>query len=292
MKQNRTIICFVLKQIVSLSQNSKVRVMIPELSQKQIGQRVMTLRKTKGLSQEELAERIGIPRSSLTQLENGNRNLTVIELHKIAATFSISLDEFLYAGNSGNEEAIHANNDIPETKLNIRISVPELQVEKLKNVLLYMLERCAGKPNVGETVLNKLLYFCDFNYYESYEEHLTGMRYKKLPYGPVPQNLDGILQQMVHTGLLQQINAEYHGFKQTRYLPLKKADLQQFSAAEKTVIDEVIMQMSDWNAAKISDYSHKDMPWMATKDGAYIGYNLAFYREPPYVTRVYDDEDE
>src|SRR5665811_2454349 len=67
-----------------------------------------------------------------------------------------------------------------------RISVPHIKLSIFKNVLLYILERCAGKPNVGETVLYKLLYFSDFNYYELYEEHLSGARYRKLPYGPVP----------------------------------------------------------------------------------------------------------
>jgi uncharacterized phage-associated protein len=72
---------------------------------------------------------------------------------------------------------------------------------------------------------------------------------------------------------------------------LEKADLQQFSAAEKTVIDEVILQMGDWNAVKISDYSHKDKPWSATDDGDYISYNLAFYRRPPFSVRTYSDEE-
>jgi transcriptional regulator with XRE-family HTH domain len=263
-----------------------------ELTLKQIGRRVMTLRKAKGLSQEELAKRIGLSRSSLTQIEKGRRNLTVLELHAMAALFSISLDEFLYADKSKDTDTILSVNETSETQLNIRISVPQLNVDKLKNVLLYMLERCAGKPNVGETVLNKLLYFCDFNYYELYEEHLTGIRYKKLPYGPVPQNLDGILLQMVNTRLLQQINTDYHGFKQTRYIPLEKANLQLFSAAEKAVIDAVILQMGDWSATTISDYSHKDKPWSASDIGEYISYNLAFYRRPPYTVRVYSDEED
>jgi len=29
--------------------------------------------------------------------------------------------------------------------------VPILKIEKFKNILLYILEKCAGKPNVGET---------------------------------------------------------------------------------------------------------------------------------------------
>ena len=66
---------------------------------------------------------------------------------------------------------------------------------------MYILERCAGKPNVGETVLSKLLYFSDFNYYELYEEHLTGAKYLKLPYGPIPQKLDAMIMQMMDNKL-------------------------------------------------------------------------------------------
>jgi len=266
--------------------------MIPEISQKQIGQRVMSLRKTKGLSQVELAGRIGLSRSSLTQIEKGNRSLTAIELHKIAATFSISLDVFMYVGNIETKELKLTKNETPEEELNIRISVPELQVDKFKNVLLYILERCAGKPNVGETVLNKLLYFCDFNYYELYEEHLTGARYKKLPFGPVPQNIDQILRQMIDDRQLQQVNIEYHGIRQTRYLPMEKANLKMFSAVEKTVIDEVIAQMGDWTDYKISEYLQEDKPWRASGEGNFIGYNLVFYRRPSHSVRVYSDEDD
>lgn len=71
--------------------------------------------------------------------------------------------------------------------------------------MLYILERCAGKPNVGETVIYKLLYFCDFNYYEMYEEHLTGANYRKLPYDPVPLKFDTIINQMIDNGQLQRV---------------------------------------------------------------------------------------
>ncbi|MBK9047693.1 MAG: hypothetical protein IPL74_13620 [Bacteroidetes bacterium] len=30
-----------------------------------------------------------------------------------------------------------------------------------------------------------------------YEEHLTGAKYRKLPYGPVPHKLDTIIGQMI-----------------------------------------------------------------------------------------------
>jgi transcriptional regulator with XRE-family HTH domain len=262
-----------------------------KLSQKQIGQRITELRKMKGLSQEDLAKSVKISRPSLAQIELGNRSVDILELQKLSFILEFSLDDFMSKDFSARQE-VEGKEEKKAKKEEERISVPTLQISKFKNVLLYILERCAGKPNVGETVLYKLLYFSDFNYYELYEEHLTGAKYRKLPYGPVPQKLDTIIGQMIEKGQLQRVKTEYHGYPQTRYLPLEKADLTELRASEKDVIDRVIEQMSDWSAAMLSNYSHGDKPWKASKDGEEINYELAFYRRPPYSIRVYEDDEQ
>lgn len=259
------------------------------LSQKQIGQRITELRKMKGLSQEDLAKSVKISRPSLAQIELGNRSVDILEFQKLSLVLEFSLDDFMSKDFSASQD-VDLKEEKKAKKEEERISVPTLQVNKFKNVLLYILERCAGKPNVGETVLYKLLYFSDFNYYELYEEHLTGAKYRKLPYGPVPQKLDTIIGQMIEKGQLQRVKTEYHGYPQTRYLPLEKADLTELRASEKEIIDRVIEQMSDWSAAAISNYSHKDMPWLASKEGEEINYELAFYRDAPFSVRNYGDE--
>ena len=260
-----------------------------KLTQKQIGQRITELRKMKGLSQEDLAKSVKISRPSLAQIELGNRTVDVLEFQRLSMVLGFSLDDFVSKDFSANQD-LEGKAEAKSKKADERISVPSLQVSKFKNVLLYILERCAGKPNVGETVLYKLLYFSDFNYYELYEEHLTGAKYRKLPYGPVPQKLDSIVLQMIDKGQLQRVKTEYHGYPQTRYLPLVKADLTELKASEKEVIDRVIQQLSDWSAAAISNYSHKDMPWLASKEGEEINYELAFYRDAPFSVRNYGDE--
>jgi transcriptional regulator with XRE-family HTH domain len=243
----------------------------------------------KGLSQEDLAKSVKISRPSLAQIELGNRSVDILELQKLSLILEFSLDDFMSNDFSASHE-IEGKEEKKAKREEERISVPTLQINKFKNVLLYILERCAGKPNFGETVLYKLLYFSDFNYYELYEEHLTGAQYRKLPYGPVPQKLDIIIGQMIEKGQLQRVKTEYHGYPQTRYLPLEKADLTQLRASEKDIIDRVIEQMSDWSAAAISNYSHKDMPWLASKEGEEINYELAFYRDAPFSVRNYGDE--
>jgi len=222
------------------------------LTQKQIGQRITVLRKLKGLSQEKLAKSVKISRPSLAQIELGNRGVDVLELQKFSFVLGFSLDDFMSTDFTASQE-VEGQVEGKSTKTEERISVPTLQVTKLKNVLLCILERCAGKPNVGETLLFKLLYFSDFNLYELYEEHLTGANYRKLPFGPVPQKLDTIIGQMIEQGQLQRVKTEHHGYPQTRYLPLVKSDLTELKASEKDVVDRVIEQMSDWSATAISD---------------------------------------
>lgn len=171
-----------------------------------------------------------------------------------------------------------------------RISTPAFKADVFENVLLYIVERCADKPNVGKTVLNKLLYFCDFNFYELYEEQLTGASYRKMQYGPVPQELEITIEKLTAKGLIATTENTNNGFRQTRYLPLGESSVARLSNLEKSVIDDVISQMGDWTAREISDYSHGDMPWIATNEKAEIEYNLAFYRNSPYSVRTYKDE--
>jgi len=257
------------------------------LNQKEIGNRICMLRKHKGYSQNELARLLEISRSSLTQIELGNRNLSVIEIKKLSDILSISIDKLL--ATSFDIENIETHNFETDKNQEFRISVPTLNIKKFKDILLYVLEKCAGKPNFGETLLYKLLYFSDFNYYEIYEEHLSGAEYRKLPYGPVPQKLDSVISQMISEKMIDRFKTEYHGYPQTKYIPKVKSDLRNLKASEKEVIDKVIERYSDWSATAISEYSHKDMPWLASKEGETIDYELAFYREHPYSVRTYDE---
>ncbi len=263
-----------------------------ELSNKELGNRIAIIRKAKGLSQEDLASLIGISRSALAQIELGNRKISIIELMNLSLNLGFSIDKILALEFKFIKDEVEVNKREEKETGEERISIPDLMVDKFRNVLLYILEKCAGKANVGETVLYKLLYFSDFNYYEIYEDHLTGAQYRKLPFGPVPHNINAVIDKMIEIGELQRIKTEFHGYPQTRYLPLIKPDLRELKASEIEVIDHVISQLSDYYATAISDYSHKDIPWQATEEGDVIDYELAFYREKPYSVRNYDNQDD
>jgi transcriptional regulator with XRE-family HTH domain len=252
-----------------------------------IGNRIEIYRKRKGWTQQNLADRMEMPRTAISQIEQGKRNVTVSELLQFSRHLEFPVPEFFAA--SSDPDNVEFNIDEEKT-VKERISIPSDKVNytKFKNILLYILERCAGKPNVGETVLYKLLYFADFNHFEEHEKFLTEAVYRKLPYGPVPLHLDKVFEKMISEDEIQKINTTYYNYPQTRYLPLKKANIDILSGAEKETLDQVIDRYSDWSASAISAFSHKDIPWRATEEGDVIDYELAFYREPPFSAKAYN----
>ena len=61
--------------------------------QKQFGERVRELRKQKGFSQESLALACGLDRTYIGGVERGERNISLINIHKIAEAFKIHIKE-------------------------------------------------------------------------------------------------------------------------------------------------------------------------------------------------------
>jgi len=59
------------------------------------GQRVRTLRKARGFSQETFADRCGLDRTYIGGIERGERNLALRNIEAIAQALAISISELL-----------------------------------------------------------------------------------------------------------------------------------------------------------------------------------------------------
>lgn len=163
--------------------------------------------------------------------------------------------------------------------------------EKFKEVLHYIIYKCGAKNNVGKTVLYKLLYFSDFNFFELHEKSLTNESYRKLPRGPAPVHFDVAINELINEGKVNVTTKNISlGRVMYNYSSLKEPTMN-FNDNELFVINDVIDDLSYMNAKQISEYSHGDMPWRATEDRDIIDYGFVFYRNPKYVKRHYDESD-
>ena len=131
--------------------------------------------------------------------------------------------------------------------------------EKFKEVLHYIINECGTKKNVGKTVLYKLLYFSDFNFFELYEKSMTNESYRKLPRGPAPIHFDVAVKELIDEGKINMTTKNISlGRVVYNYSSLKNPSIK-LSEDELFVINEVINELSYMNANQISEYSHGDM---------------------------------
>jgi len=253
-----------------------------------LGSRIKFLRERAGLTQEDLADELELDRAVISHIENDHRPLRADELLKLARLFNVSSDMLL--GIEPLTEVIleKASKKQHPKKAEFRIHVPQKNIRKFKEVLLYILSKVGAKPNIGETVLYKLFYFIDFNYYEKYEEQLIGATYIKNHYGPTPIEFQEIVQQMIQEGELEKVTSTYFQREQKKYLPHRQPNLGLFNAQEVKIIDEVLNKLSDMTARTISEYSHQDVPWIVAADNKPIEYESVFYRTPAYSVRESD----
>lgn len=233
---------------------------------------IKKLRKKFGMSQEELARRLNISRPTLINLEKGERALKLQEQKEIEKIFGIVKEHE------------------PEKNNSVRVEIPQKRLEKFKQVFLYILEKVGGRVNVGLTVLYKLLYFIDFDYYEKYEEQLMGLTYIKNHHGPTPKEFIKVIEGMKRKKEIEEVKSQYFTFEQRKYLPRINPDLSQLNGREIEMIDAVLSRLAHMSAAELSNYSHADVPWASHEDGEEISYESVFYRNDPYSVRKYEDE--
>jgi transcriptional regulator with XRE-family HTH domain len=255
---------------------------------KKLGRRVRALRDEIGMTQEELAKKLEMKRPTISQIEAGDRKLSTDELVKLSWVFNIGVEALLDPKRE--PHVILEKSTERKAEPQIRINVPQKNLQKFKEVLLYILNRVGSRPNVGEAVIYKLLYFIDFDYYERYEEQLIGASYIKNRYGPTPVEFKKIVNGMMRDREITKVPSRYFQYPQTKYLPLRFADLSSLSAKEIKMIDNVLSRLGHKNASEMRDYSHKDIPWLTTEEEKVIEYESVFYRTAPYSVREYAEE--
>lgn len=229
---------------------------------------IKKLRKEHQWTQEEVAGMLGVSRVTYNLIENGKTPWDPY-IENLQDIFDVSFS------------AIDKQEQQP-----IKRILDEATYQKTRDLILYILEKTVQLPNVGKTVIYKMLYFCEFDLYELTWQRLTGMDFVKLPKGPAPAGFDFAIKKMIEENALVPVNAKYMWYIQQRYLINEKTTHDLRDQKTKDIIDRIISRLKDMNATEISEYSHGDLPWKATPDMELIDIELACHRSYPYSAKI------
>jgi len=267
--------------------------MIQSIGLAEFGIRLRSLREQHSYSQGDMANILEISRTSYLAIEQGKRDVGLIEIQKIAAAFQMHLEVLLHGGISSElRYTVREKTTIVEDVVG-QYEKSELIYSKLKfkAVVLYIIESCARIPHTLETVIPKLMYLMDFAYFENYECFLSTSTYKKLPFGPMPEEFGEILDDLLAAGDIVKVKIAKDGIVQHKFFPMRTADLSILKASEIVLMNYIIQQFGRFPAEHLAELLHNDVPMKVTGMGEIINYELTFYREFPFSYRIYGEED-
>lgn len=252
---------------------------------------ILELRKRYGLTQSELCKILGWGGATLSRYENGalqdkahEKTLSLIKephnllkliennpnaltekkgLHLISELKEAEKDtlslERIFEENFGNYE--------PD-KLS---GYKKQDLEKFYNMILYF-----ARGGIVKTVLNKLLFYSDFKHFKEYITSITGTRYARIQFGPVPDDYDFYYATLQRNKFIEVVEIQYsEDIIGEQFNALKKPDLTIFSNTELNVITSVAEYFKDFNASKISKFSHNEKGYQETPNSELISYEYA-----------------
>jgi len=218
-------------------------------------EKIKEYRITKGLSQDEVAKAIGVSRPTYTALESGKKQqLDLNEAQKLSNFFGISLDELV----SGSFE----------------------NIEKYKQMILSYLRMDISTTRGGKvtkTKLAKLLYLADFAWYYNNLESMSGMQYKRFPYGPVPDTFFRALDELVNDGKIMiepTTEGEKNIFLISESTSNKNEKITTISPDEKALMEKIAKKWKDKNTQDIVNFTHNQLPYTICRDNEVIPYEL------------------
>lgn len=224
---------------------------------------IKNLRGERGLSQGQVATAIGVSRSTYTAIEAGKQPFDVEEAKKLASLFGIGVDALL----SG--------------------AIPD--IEKYKHMILSYLRMNLTKKDDGKvtkTKLAKLLYLADFAWFYDHLESMSGMQYRKIAYGPVPDTFFRALDELEESGkiVIERKNTDGKDMLLVSESDSNKNEkIQTLSAEEHALMKKIAIKWKDKNTNEIVNFTHNQLPYFLCRDNELIPYELITQEDPEVV---------
>lgn len=215
-----------------------------------------------GYSQEQMAGILGVSRPTYAEIEKGKGEITISALNRLAEKAGVSISSLL----AGEEMIVEATN--------------KEALKKYKKMLLYMLS-CASASDgkITKTKLAKLLYLADFSWFYKHLAPMSGLAYRRIKYGPVPDQYFRALEELVEDNQIQISSGNAHMISAVENNPPSQG----LSKEEKDLIKRICKKWKDKNTNDIVEFTHNQLPWKLCKENELIPYELIIQEDPEYV---------
>ena len=151
---------------------------------------------------------------------------------------------------------------------------------RFKELVIYISDQCLDDPTFSRLKLLKILFYSDFESYGRHGQPITGVAYRKLPFGPAPAAFARIEDEMLRDGQIRIARKAVYNQLRQRVLPLQEPSLNFLSARDISIVNEWIRFFWNMTAKRVSEYSH-GKAWKLAQSSSLIPYEAVFISDEP-----------
>lgn len=149
-------------------------------------------------------------------------------------------------------------------------------ISKIQEMVVFFSE----KLEPFKTKLNKLLFYSDFYNYKEYGYSMSGLRYRAIDMGPVPNNYNSIFEFILEKQSIEIHNIVFDNDKsgeQFKVINGRTFDSSIFTEQELFVLEKVLDTFKGTKTDKLIDKSHNEKAWIEPfQTKSLIPYSYAF----------------
>lgn len=131
-----------------------------------------------------------------------------------------------------------------------------------------------------KTKLNKLLFYTDFTHFKQTGFSMSGVPYRAIPMGPVPNNYNSIFEYLVNRA---EIEIHYTNYsdggigEQFKPSPGKTFNSELFTDYELEILEQITKRFKNTSSSEIIRISHEEKAWIENnEERKLIDYNYSF----------------
>lgn len=224
-------------------------------------QKIKEFRTNMGFSQDQVAKAIGVSRPTFSAIEAGKQELSLEEAQKLAALFGISLDELM--------TGVISN------------------IAKYKHMILtYLRMDISEDRKIPKTKLAKLLYLADFAWFYDNLKSMSGMPYRKITYGPVPDSFFRALDELEDDGKIV-IDHKKDEDKEIYLISESDSNINEkintLTKEELALMEKIAAKWKNKKTKEIVNFTHNQLPYFLCRDNEIIPYELITQEDPDKV---------
>ena len=153
-------------------------------------------------------------------------------------------------------------------------------------ILTYLRMNISKDGKIPKTKLAKLLYLADFAWFYDSLESMSGMQYRKIAYGPVPDIFFRALNELEEDGKIVIDRKNDDGeemFLISESESNKNEKIKTISVEEKVLMKKIAEKWKNKKTQEIVNFAHNQLPYFLCRDNELIPYELIIQEDPDMV---------